>query len=76
MTHSTKTILLAQFFISFMMATLMSGILGLLHLGFTAAFLHEWGRALVIAWPIAFCLSLAVGPIAFKLAYKLQRFLP
>ena len=76
MTKSTKTIILAQVFISGMMATLMSGFMNLLHLGFTPVFLHEWSRAVVIAWPVAFCFSLAVGPLAFKLAYKLQRFLP
>lgn len=29
-----------------------------------------------MAWPIAFRLSLVVGPIAFKLAYQVNRLLP
>lgn len=76
MTHSTRTILLAQVFISCMMAGLMTGIFGFLKLGATAAFLQQWGQSFIVAWPIAFMLSLAVGPIAFKLASQVNRLLP
>ena len=76
MTHATRTILIAQLFISGMMATLMTGIFGFLKLAATAAFVQQWGESLVMAWPIAFMLSLVVGPIAFKLAYQVNRFLP
>lgn len=76
MTQSTKTVILAQVFISGMMATLMSGFMSLIYGGYTATFLNNWGHSILIAWPVAFCFSLAVGPLAFKLAHKLQRFLP
>lgn len=76
MTHSTRTILLAQLFISCMMAALMTGIFGFINLGATAEFLHQWGRNFATAWPIAFLLSLGVGPIAFKIAYQINRLLP
>lgn len=76
MTHSTRTVLLAQVFISAMMACLMTGFFGALTLGLTPAFLHQWGHSFVVAWPVAFCFSLAVGPVAFKLAYQVNRLLP
>lgn len=76
MTHSTRTILLAQVFISCMMAALMTGIFGFANLGATRDFLVQWGQSFVTAWPIAFLLSLGVGPIAFKLANRVNRILP
>lgn len=59
-----------------MMATLMTGIFGFLKLAATAAFVQQWGESLVMAWPIAFMLSLVVGPITLKLADQVNRFLP
>ena len=76
MTQSTRTVLLAQLFISGMMATLMSGLFALWVLGPTQAFLAEWGQRILVAWPIAFVFSLGVGPLAFKLAYQVNRLLP
>lgn len=64
----TKTVILAQVFISFLMALLMSGFMGFLHLGPTLVWLVEWRNAFFIAWPVAFLLSLGVGPVSFKLA--------
>jgi len=63
-----KTLILAQALIALMMATLMTGIFSALHVGLTGTWLVEWGRAFVIAFPLAFLLSLAVSPIAFRLA--------
>lgn len=76
MTHSTRIVLLAQVFISGMMAALMTGTFGALHLGLTRALLEQWGSSFLIAWPVAFGFSLIVGPIAFKLSYQLNRLLP
>ena len=76
MTHPTRTIILAQIFISGSMAGLMTGIFSALTLGLTPAFLSQWGHTFVLAWPIAFVLSLAVGPLAFKAAYAVNRLLP
>lgn len=64
----TKTLLIAQLFISGMMAFMMTGFFGFLHFGLTSQWMHEWSSAFVIAWPVAFCLSLIVGKIAFRLA--------
>ena len=64
----TKTIIIAQIFISCMMAFLMTGIFSFLSLGPTILWLQAWSGAFIEAWPIAFVLSLGVGKLAFKLA--------
>lgn len=63
-----KLLLLAQAAITMMMAFSMSGIMSLIALGPTAQWLHEWPKAFITAWPIAFCLTLFVGPLGFKIA--------
>ncbi|QRM54930.1 DUF2798 domain-containing protein [Sinorhizobium sp. BG8] len=70
--NDTKTIILAQFFISGMMAFLMTGFFSLLHVGFTTDCLTEWSRAFAIAWPVAFILSLGVGKCGFALAVSIR----
>jgi len=64
----TKTIIIAQIFISCMMAFLMTGIFSFLSLGATVHWLQTWAGAFIKAWPIAFVLSLIVGKLSFKLA--------
>ena len=66
-----KTILLAQAMISFTMALLMSGYATLLQFGFTTEWLAVWSHAFVMAWPVAFLLSMVIGKAAFTLANKL-----
>lgn len=68
-----KTLLIAQVFMTFMMAFLMSGILSFIQMGPTSEWLHFWPSQFIIAWPIAFCLTLFVSKIAFGLAYKIGR---
>lgn len=69
----TKTILIAQVLISFMMAGLMSGIFSFLALGPTFEWLAAWASTFIKAWPIAFVLSLVVSKIAFGLAVRITR---
>lgn len=66
-----KTIIIAQFFISGMMAFMMTGFFGFLHLGLTSEWLREWAGSFVIAWPVAFVLSLAVGKVGFMIATRI-----
>lgn len=66
-----KTLLIAQGLITMMMASSMSGIMSFIALGPTAEWLAEWPKAFLIAWPIAFCLTLVVGPLGFKMAGKI-----
>lgn len=72
-TPNPKLIITAQVFISGMMAFLMTGFFALLHLGFTDKAFEVWGESFVIAWPVAFCFSLVVSPIAFMIAGKIVR---
>jgi len=69
--QNKKTIIFAQFFIPLMMAFLMTGIFSFIELGFTIFWLITWTKHFIIAWPIAFCLSLVVGNLGFKLAHKI-----
>jgi hypothetical protein len=65
-----KTLLIGQVLITFMMALFMTGIFSCLALGFTPAWIAAWAKSFVLAWPIALCLSIPVGKIAFAIAGK------
>jgi hypothetical protein len=69
----TKTIILAQIFISLQMALLMTGIFSFLELGLTYQWVSVWGGRFIVAWPIAFVLSLVTSRVAFALALKIRR---
>lgn len=66
--HNPRTLILAQVMISFAMALMMTGFFAFLALGPTAEWLRAWIGNFVIAWPLAFCLSLVVGKVAFAIA--------
>ncbi|MEM5470438.1 DUF2798 domain-containing protein [Hoeflea sp. AS60] len=68
MHNSKKLVIVAQVFISCLMALLMSGIFSYFHLGFTMEWLHIWSSTFIIAWPIVFVLSMVVGPLSFRTA--------
>lgn len=70
--NDPKTIVIAQFFISAMMAFLMTGLFSVLHLGPANQALSEWGGAFVTAWPIAFVPSLGVGKLGFMIACMIR----
>lgn len=65
---SVKTRIIGQVFVSFGMALIMSGIMGLIALG--TAFLPHWPLTFLTAWPIAFFVGMFVSPLAFSLAHK------
>ncbi|MEF1290417.1 DUF2798 domain-containing protein [Vibrio sp. M260118] len=66
-----QTLILAQIFISLMMAFLMTGIFSFAELGMTHLWLQTWMKHFVVAWPIAFVLSIFVGSASFKLANRI-----
>lgn len=69
-----KFALLAQVFMTFFMAALMSGILGLIFSGgFSLAWLANWPKQFIIAWPIAFLLTMVCWPLAMKCAVGVLR---
>ncbi|KFC67337.1 hypothetical protein FF80_02258 [Devosia sp. LC5] len=67
-----KTLILAQALISLMMAFCMTGIFTFLPFGATTEWLAAWSKGFIMAWPIAFCLSMPVGKIAFGIAGRLM----
>ncbi len=71
--HSKKTLLIAQFLISATMAFLMTGYATALADGFAPGFVGLWLTRFITAWPVAFVLSLLVGPLAFWLAARLTQ---
>lgn len=50
------------------MACLMTAFITWLNLGFSDRFLFLWGRAFVIAWPLASAAAFVATPIAPKIA--------
>ncbi|MBY6091265.1 DUF2798 domain-containing protein [Pseudooceanicola sp. 502str34] len=73
MQHTKSLVLTAQVFISLMMAAAMTLIMGYVQAGPQPDWLAHWGWSFLRAWPIAFVLSLAVGPLAFRLAVLVHR---
>ncbi|MGJ7043388.1 DUF2798 domain-containing protein [Shinella sp.] len=69
--NGPKTIIIAQFFISGMMAFLMTGFFSILHLGLSGRAVSEWSGGFLIAWPVAFLLSLGVGKVGFMIAGRI-----
>ncbi|MEZ5673789.1 Protein of unknown function [Thalassovita litoralis] len=70
-----KIVIVAQIFISGMMAFLMTGFFGALNMGLTRDWLSHWPLAFLTGWPVAFALSLIVSPIAFGLSWRVNRLL-
>ncbi|WP_240989637.1 DUF2798 domain-containing protein [Salipiger mangrovisoli] len=73
MTPSRPALLLAQLFISGSMSFLMTGIFAAVPLGFAPGWGAIWMQHWLTAWPIAFVLSLVVGPLCFKATFLVLR---
>lgn len=64
-----KHALVSQIFMTFFMAALMSGLLGLVFGGgFSMEWLTTWPKQFIIAWPIAFALTMVAWPASVKIA--------
>ncbi|AQP47896.1 hypothetical protein BW730_10725 [Tessaracoccus aquimaris] len=59
-----KTALIAQVIMTCIMAATMSGLMSLIALGPTQAWLAAWPRQFAVAWPIAFALTMLAWPVA------------
>lgn len=65
---SKKHVLLSQIFMTFIMAASMSGLMGLIIAGPSMDWLARWPLQFLIAWPIAFALTMVAWPASMKLA--------
>ena len=68
-----RTILISQLLMTFMMALSMSAIMLLIAVGPTAAWLEAWPKQFLIAWPIAFILTMVAWPLAQTLTRLITR---
>lgn len=69
-----KSALLAQVFMTFFMAATMSGPLGLVAAGGpSGAWLTAWPRQFLLAWPIAFGLTMVAWPASTALSRTVLR---
>jgi len=53
------------------MAATMSGLVSLLHEGPSMEWLTSWPLQFIIAWPIAFCLTMVAWPASMALTAKI-----
>lgn len=65
------TAVVFAFFMSMLMAFVMSAVLTLLNLGFIPDFFGRWMRAFLVAWVFAFPAVMVLAPIARKIVMKL-----
>ena len=62
-----KSIILSQVIMTFLMASLMSGLMGVIIQGPSIEWLTAWPKQFLIAWPIAFALTMVAWPASMAL---------
>ncbi|HJE59629.1 MAG TPA: DUF2798 domain-containing protein [Nocardiopsis listeri] len=71
---SKKSILLSQVIMTFIMASTMSGVLGMIFSGGPSMeWLVTWPKQFIIAWPIAFALTMVAWPASMALTGAILR---
>lgn len=68
-----KTVLISQVIMTFIMASTMSGIMGLIIVGPSMEWLAAWPLQFAIAWPIAFALTMVAWPASMALTRMVTR---
>ena len=68
-----RTIIISQLVMTFIMALTMSGIMSMIALGPTAEWLAIWPKQFIMAWPIAFVLTMIAWPLSMALTRLLVR---
>jgi len=66
-----KSILLSQVIMTFIMAATMSGLMGLIIEGPSMDWLSTWPKQFIIAWPIAFALTMVAWPASMALTARI-----
>ncbi|WP_211236602.1 DUF2798 domain-containing protein [Arthrobacter castelli] len=72
-TMNKKSVFLSQVIMTFIMAATMSGIMGLIFAGPSMEWLTGWPRQFIIAWPIAFALTMVAWPASMALTGTILR---
>ncbi|RQP10054.1 MAG: DUF2798 domain-containing protein [Microbacteriaceae bacterium] len=65
-----KTVFLTQLIMTFIMATVMSGVMSLFATGPSLEWLARWPLQIAIAWPIAFALTMVAWPASMAIANR------
>jgi len=73
MSYEQRTALINAVLMAGFMALMMSGCLSLINFGPTPKWLWGWGRSFLLAWPLAFVLSLCFGKRIMLLSRRLAR---
>lgn len=68
-----KTVIVTQLIMTFMMAVSMSGIMSLMAVGPTEAWLSRWPLQALTAWPVAFVATMVLFPVASRLTRLVLR---
>ncbi|MDJ1370492.1 DUF2798 domain-containing protein [Gulosibacter molinativorax] len=63
-----KRAILTQIIMTFIMAGVMSGLMGLIMTGPSIEWLAAWPKTFIIAWPIAFALTMLAWPASMALS--------
>ncbi len=71
MSYERKHLLVHSILMAGFMAFFMSGCLSVINFGFEERLLPGWGRSFLIAWPLAFVLSLLLGKRISRLSHRL-----
>lgn len=66
-----KQKIIFAFFMSLTMTLIISGVLSVINIGFTADLLSSWLKSFSIVFPIAFPSAIFVAPLAKKLTEKI-----
>lgn len=70
---SKKSIFLTQVIMTFIMAATMSGIMGLIFTGPSMQWLANWPKQFIIAWPIAFAVTMVAWPASMAISSKILK---
>lgn len=76
MSDSLRTRLVFAAFMSILMSFIMSAWVTWLNLGFGPAYLPNWLKAFLAAWPAAFSIVVIFGPTVQRISQKALRYLP
>ena len=70
---SKNYLFVTQLIMTFIMAATMSGIMGLIFNGPSLAWLSAWPRQFIIAWPIAFAVTMVAWPASMAISRAILR---